>query len=115
MQISRKFIWTFLANFYLENGFGSRLGQFLSGSRIWLFFFAIALDAILNSIFHLFFFCSGDHGAANLVYRDITVIFGLSECASGILIILIITLRHYPQASFLFQQELSCQSKLFFK
>ena len=30
------FLRTFLANFYPENGFG---GQFLSGRRIWLFFF----------------------------------------------------------------------------
>ena len=34
------FIRTFLADFYPETGFGSRVGQFLSGRRISLIFFS---------------------------------------------------------------------------
>ena len=59
------FIRTVLANFYPETGFGSRLGQFLSGRRIWLNFFS------LDTIPELNFLCFMYH--ASFIW-DITVI-----------------------------------------
>ena len=85
------FIRTVLANFYPETGFGSRLGQFLSGRRIWLNFFSLDTIPELNFLRFMYH--------ASFIW-DITVICHCPESGS----IIIINLRRclHWQAPFFF-------------